>query len=316
MAPTAWHVVNRAIVLTAPAVWQEDEPVHFLAGACLKIVVTGGSGQLGLQVIRELQEEAGHDVLNLDRKPHPLGHRPSWVTDLSEPGGIYEACAGGIAGIVHLAAYVAPGMTGDCETFNTNVTLTYNVLKAASDLRVPRVVLVSSTAAYGFIYGRPDMTPRYLPVDEQHPSRPTDPYGLSKVVGETIADSIAASGQTSIVTLRLPGISYAPDFALLKSRMHDPEKRRTGFWAYIDSRDAARACRLALEAKLTGHRVYNVAAPRSSMREPTVELIRRFYPTVDDLRPGADPRWSGIDSSRAQKELGFEARFCWEDSGA
>ena len=48
-------------------------------------------------------------------------------------------------------------------------------------------MLASSTAAYGYIYGAADAVPDYLPVDEDHPCRPTDPYGLSKVVGERIA---------------------------------------------------------------------------------------------------------------------------------
>lgn len=277
----------------------------------MKIVVTGGSGSLGQAVIAELIGH-GHDVLNLDRKPRPGGFHPSWTVELTEPGSIFEACHGA-AGVVHLAAYMAPNVTTDCNTFNTNVAVTYNVLKAASDMGVKRLVVASSTAAYGFIYGPDGREPDYLPIDEDHPSRPTDAYGLSKVVGERIADSFASAHRMSIVSLRFPGINFDPAFKLLQERMSDPCARRSGFWAYVDVRDAAAACRLALEVDLSGHHVINVVAPTTSMREPSEELIRRFLPGVSDIRAGEGTHWSGVDSSRAERLLGFRAQYRWED---
>ena len=277
----------------------------------MRYVVTGGSGKLGQAVIAELAGH-GHQVLSLDRAPHPGSHRPSWTVDLTAPASLHEACRGA-AGVVHLAAWPAPNMTSDSETFNTNVSITYNVLQAASDMGVPRVVLTSSTAAYGYIYGAAEASPDYLPVDEAHPSTPTDPYGLSKVVAERIADGFAAGGPLAIASLRFPGISFDPEFRLLRERTAHPGARRSGFWAYIDVRDAAASFRLALEADLDGHRVFNVAAPTTSMREPTEELVGADYPAVTDIRPKPDPRWSGIDSSRVENELGFRARYRWEE---
>ncbi len=280
----------------------------------MKIVVTGGSGSLGQAVIAELIGH-GHDILNLDRKPHPGGFRPSWTVDLTEPGGIFEACHGA-AGVVHLAAYMAPNVTTDCNIFNTNVAVAYNVLKAAADMGVQRLVVASSTAAYGFIYGPDGQEPDYLPIDEDHPSRPTDAYGLSKVVGERIADAFASTHRMSIVSLRFPGLNFDPAFTQLRERMSDPGARRSGFWAYLDARDAAAACRLALEADLDGHHVINVAAPTTSMGESSEELIRRFLPGVSDVRAGEGAHWSGVDSSRAERLLGFRAQYRWEDQAA
>jgi nucleoside-diphosphate-sugar epimerase len=277
----------------------------------MKIVVTGGSGSLGQAVIAELQAH-NYEVLSLDRRPHPGSFRPSWTVELTEPSSLFEACCGA-RGVVHLAAYMAPDITTDCKTFNTNVAMTYNVLKAASIMGVQRVVVGSSTAAYGFIYGPAGNEPRYLPADEDHPCAPADPYGLSKVVGERIADSFASASPMTIVSLRFPGINFDPEFRLLVERTKNPGARRSGFWAYVDVRDAAIACRLALEAQLSGHKTFNVAAPTSSMREPTHELIRHYLPGVTDLRREPNGRWSGIDSSRAESALGFRARHLWED---
>jgi nucleoside-diphosphate-sugar epimerase len=276
----------------------------------MKIVVIGGSGGLGQQVISELSAH-GYEVLNLDRVPHPGGHRPSWTVDLTDPGALHEACANA-GGIVHLAAYIAPNLTSDSTTFNSNVALTYNVLKAASDMTVGRVVIASSISAYGFLYGPASWTPDYLPIDENHPCRPVDSYGLSKVVGETIADSFARRNDMTMVSLRFPGVNYDPTYQRIKTFMSDPGYRRTGCWSYVDVRDAAMACRLALEAKLSGHHVFNVAAPASNMREPTPELIRRFYPDLKDIRRGDNTNWCGIDSTKAERELGFHPQHAWE----
>jgi nucleoside-diphosphate-sugar epimerase len=278
----------------------------------MKIVVTGGSGQLGQMVVSELSAN-GHDVLSLDRKPHPAAFRPSWAVDLLDPGSLYEACAGA-SGIVHLAAHIAPNLTTDCATFNDNVGMTYNVLKAASANGIKHVVLASSIGAYGFLYGAPGTTPDYLPIDEDHPCRPTDSYGLSKVVGETIADSFALRDGMSIASLRFPGVNYDPAFRRVQDLMNNPGFRAPGFWSYIDVRDAAVSCRLAIEATLAGHRIFNVAAPTSNMREPTHELIRRFLPELQDIRGKQEGNWSGIDSGRAERELGFRAVHTWERS--
>ena len=274
----------------------------------MKIVVTGGSGQFGRQVIRDLTGH-GHAVLSLDRAPHPDGFKPHWISDVSQPGDLYQAMKGA-DGLVHLAAIPAPKLAPDTTTFNNNVSATYNALKAAADMGVERVVVASSIAAYGYIYASDLIAPEYLPLDEAHPCRPGDPYGLSKVVGETLADSFARGGMT-IASLRFPGIYFDPSFQVLAERMKDPKGRAPGFWTYIDARDAAAACRLALEARLTGHSVFNVAAPNSNMREPTEALIQRFFPGTK-VKPGFSGNWSGMDSTKVARALGFRAEHTWE----
>jgi nucleoside-diphosphate-sugar epimerase len=275
----------------------------------MKIVVTGGSGQLGREVVSELVRY-GHGVLSLDRRPNPDGHKPSWTADLVASGPIFEACVS-VDAIVHLAAHFAPGLAPDCATFNDNVAMTYNVLKAASVLNVRRVVVASSVSAYGFLYGDKGRAPLYLPIDEEHPATPTDPYGLSKTVGEQISDSFAMSGMT-IVSLRFPGVNYDRSFKRIESFMADPGHRQAGFWSYIDVRDAATVCRLSLEANISGHRIFNIAAPTSNMREPTGDLIRKYFPGLKDIRNPENKNWSGVNSDRAWRELNFRAAHVWE----
>ena len=277
-----------------------------------KVVVTGGSGRLGQFVIRELLSH-GYELLSLDRIPPPEKLCPSWLADLRSSGDLYQALDGAF-GVVHLGAYQAPNLTPDSETFSNNVQATYNVLKAAGDLNVKKIVLGSSTAAFGFIYARRAWLPDYLPLDEKHPARPQDPYGLSKLVGEQIADSSAFTHpDMTISSLRFPGIVFDLSYAIVRERWKDPKGRAGGFWAYIDVRDAATACRLALEAEYTGHEVMIVAAPRSSMKEPTDELIKQFLPSVQKTNPALTGNWSGVSSAKAERLLGFKAAHLWEN---
>ena len=277
----------------------------------MKVVVTGGSGQLGKQVIAGLLA-AGHSPFNLDRTAHTGGFRPTWIADLRDAGSLYQAIEGADA-VIHLAAHIAPGLAPDTDTFNDNVNSTYNVFKAASDLGVKRVVFASSIGAYGYLYGPMGQAPDYLPVDEAHRCVPVDPYGLSKVVGERIAESFCTSSEMSAVSLRFPGINYDPSFERIRGFMSNPAHRSRGMWSYIDVRDAARGCLLALDAKIDGHAVFNMAAPTSNMRQATPDLATRFFPSLTDLRDASPGNWSGIDSSAAENVLGFRAEHVWEN---
>ena len=96
-----------------------------------KIVVTGGSGRLGQETIRTLRA-SGYLTLNLDRVPPREAQGDFRLADLCRSGDLYEAFKGA-HGVVHLGAYQAPNMTADTETFNNNVTATYNVLKVAAE---------------------------------------------------------------------------------------------------------------------------------------------------------------------------------------
>jgi len=276
----------------------------------LRIVVTGGSGRLGQFVIRDLLSH-GHDVLSLDVVRAPSLPCPAWEADLRRIGDLYQALIGADA-VIHLAAYQAPGLASDSETFSNNVTTTYNVLKVAADLGLARAVVASSVAAYGFLYAPRFWPPDYLPLDEQHPCQPQDPYGLSKLIGEQIAESFARRNGLSVASLRLVGIVFDVTYQTFPERWKNPQARLGGFWSYVDARDAASACRLAVETTWPGHEVLNIAAPTSSMPEPTAELIHRYLPEVHEVRPPAHPRWSGVDSSKAARLLGFRAEHTWE----
>ena len=277
-----------------------------------KIVVTGGSGRLGQFVIRDLLAH-GYQLLSLDKVPPREKLCPSWLADLRHSGDLYEALKDAYA-IIHLGAYQAPNLAPDTETLSNNVSATYNVLRAAADLRVQKVVLASSTAAFGFIYAKNLWAPDYLPLDENHPSMPQDSYGLSKVLGEQIAGSIVSiHADMTVSSLRFPGVNFDLSYESFRERWRNPASRASGFWTYIDARDAAMTCRLAIEAKFTGHEVFIASASKNCMIQPTLELVKKYLPRGGKIKKVTGTHWSCVDSSKARRLLGFKPEHIWQD---
>src|SRR5689334_16110967 len=287
----------------------------------MRVIVTGGSGRLGQAVVRELFTH-GHQVAVLDViKPRECVC-PTYAIDLSKTQALGQHFKA-IGGVVHLARerfpYTETGFNaeterwefadplGDAERFNLNVAMTSNVLAASRAAGVKKIVCGSSLAVYGFYYPLTLMQPLYLPVDEEHPVKPQDPYGLTKLVGERLCDAAAAQGDIQIASLRFSGIYTEAHRGLLSERKKKPLMRGTGaLWSYIDARDAARACRLALEGEFTGHQAFNICAAETFMDAPTAELVKKYLPDVKLARP-IEGRRSAYDVSKAKLMLGFQA---------
>src|SRR4029079_17925171 len=204
--------------------------------------------KVGRFVVQELVNSA-HEVTVFDRVPGPeRGAVRYLVGDIQDLGEVMEAMHGADA-VIHLAAIHNPNIATATVTYQTNVVGTFNVHHAAFRLGIKRVVSASSNAIVGWSYSD-NFVPDYLPIDENHPLRPQDPYGLSKEIGETVARSYALKGLQT-VSLRPSGVVTPEDRE--EFRMAGGRKP-SGFqaYSYIDARDLAVAFRLAVERPLTG----------------------------------------------------------------
>ncbi|MBT5170318.1 MAG: NAD(P)-dependent oxidoreductase, partial [Opitutales bacterium] len=92
----------------------------------------------------------------------------------------------------------------------------------------------------------------------------------------------------------------------VKASFSNPEQRLCILWSYIDVRDVATACRLAIEKDGLGCQPMILAAEDTSSNLPSSELIAKYLPTVKDLRQSFDAREPLISSKRAQDALGWK----------
>src|SRR5213075_3062098 len=161
--------------------------------------------------------------------------------DLTDYGQAVEALTEAKAdAVVHLANIPAPGLSTPAVTFNSNITMNFNVFQAAAALKLSRVVWASSETTLGLPFDTP---PRYAPVDEDHYPVPTSTYALSKVASETVAEHIAQWSGIPFVALRFSNIMAPSDYELFPSVWGDSTLRRWNLWGYVDERDVAAACR-------------------------------------------------------------------------
>jgi nucleoside-diphosphate-sugar epimerase len=280
------------------------------------IVVTGASGKTGRAVVQDLIA-SGRSVRAVDVVGVP-GDRgeladlgaPLLRADLEDFGETVDALLGAEA-VVHLAAIPAPGFFTDARTLSTNTTMNSNLFLAAAKLGLRRVVWTSSETTLGLPF-TPSSPPRYLPVDEGHYPLPTTAYALSKVVGETMAEHVSAWSGIPIVGLRLSNVHDPADYPKIPAYWSDPLLRVFNLWGYVDVRDAAQACRRALDADVTGAPSYVIAARDSLMDRRSADLAAEVFPHVP-VRGELSGYASLLDSTRAARELGYAAEHSWRD---
>ncbi|MQA86373.1 MAG: NAD-dependent epimerase/dehydratase family protein [Streptosporangiales bacterium] len=273
-----------------------------------RICVTGAAGRAGRVTVADLLDH-GYEVIATDAVA-PAGDLgvPLVRADLTDYGQAVEILAGAEA-VVHLANIPAPGRHTPVTTLTANVTMNYHVFTAATQLGLRRVVWASSETTLGLPF---DVHPRYAPVDENHYPYPTTSYALSKVTSETLAEQVSAWSGVPFVALRFSNILGPDDYPGFRDCWKDPSRRKWNLWGYIDQRDAAAACRLALEADVSGSSAYVIAAADTVMTQPSVELLRQVFPDTPLTRDiGENEALLAID--RARDVLGFAPRHSWRD---
>lgn len=283
----------------------------------MKVLVTGGSGRLGRATIAELVAH-GHEAINADQAPPPGDAKGSAVrfvktvlTDVGQVAGALHGCDA----VVHLGAIPAPYRHPDEHIFTNNTQSTFAVLHAASLLGIGRAALASSVSAYGMAWTNKPFGPLYAPLDEDHPLLVHDPYGLSKEVDERTAAMVHRRTGMAIACLRFHWIAQPEELAGLgPDGVADPSGLKNNLWGYVDIRDAAAACRLAVEAGFTGAEAFNIVAADTLCGQPTEELIARYLPETE-LRAPLPGNTGGFAIEKAGRVLGWRPRHSWRDNG-
>jgi UDP-arabinose 4-epimerase len=305
----------------------------------MRVLVTGGAGYIGSHTTKALAG-AGHEVVVLDN--FSTGHRwavkwgPCVEGDLADAALVTSALKTyGIDAVMHFAASIQVGesVRDPKKYFWNNVVNTLRLLDAMIATGVPHIVFSSSAAVYG--------NPEKVPIPEEHPTRPVNPYGETKLMMERALEAYGAAYGLRWTALRYFNAAGAdPDGEL--GEEHDPESHLiplviraalgrspyvevygsdyptpdgTPIRDYIHITDLADAHVKALEYLARGGEsvALNLGTGKGHTVREVVAAVGRLcegpVPFRDAPRRAGDPPALVADPSKAISFLGWEPRF-------
>jgi len=306
----------------------------------MTILVVGGAGYIGSHMVKMLLAN-GYQVVTLDNLSG--GYRDAVLGgdfvfgDIADRQGLDRLFSGyTFDGVMHFASFIQVGesVNDPSKYYQNNVAATLNLLDAMVAHEV-KTLIFSSTAA---IFGEP----QYVPLDEQHPKQPINPYGFTKwMVEQILADYDRAYGLKSISLRYFNAAGADPDAQI--GELHLPEShliplvlqaasgRRksvtiygqdyatpdgTCIRDYIHINDLCQAHLLALQQLLTGDSssaAYNLGNGAGFSVKQVIDVAREItkqpIPVVIGENRGGDAASLVADSKRAQTMLGWQPQY-------
>jgi UDP-glucose 4-epimerase len=304
----------------------------------MQVLVTGGAGYIGSQMVRQLIEkqidavvldslENGHRAAVPANVPLLVGHTRD-AKFLQDVFSRHQFDA-----VMHFAAYLTPkeSVENPAKYFRNNVVGTLTLLEAMLDAGVNHFVFSSTCATYG--------DPIRVPIDEEHPQNPINPYGESKLMIEKMLKWFDAAYGLRSISLRYFNASGArldgshgedhPDEVhiiplALRAAMSGkpfqlfgddyPTRDGSCIRDYIHVIDLCDAHLLALDVLMRGHATaaYNVGTGRGYSNREIAQAARKitgvnFEIQIAARRPG-DPAELVADSTRLREEFGWQPR--------
>lgn len=310
-----------------------------------KLLVTGGAGYIGSHTCRALAE-AGHDVVVLDDMsaghPAAVGDHELVIGDVGDADVVTRVFShhGPIDGVVHFAGFieVARSVREPLAFYDTNLVAATSLVEVAVRNRVKAFVFSSTAAVYGM--------PKHLPIPENSPIAPINPYGHSKAMLEQVlADVETAHGmpwmalryfnacgahadadlgedhepETHLIPLALAAAAERRD-ALTLFGTDYPTSDGTCVRDYIHVVDLADAHVLAVEGLLDGRQsgAYNLGTGEGHSNRQVLDAVGRVVgrpvPHSDGPRRPGDPAELVADSTRFQTEFGWKPQHSDLDS--
>ena len=290
-----------------------------------KIFVTGGSGKAGKHLIQYLLEK-GYSVVNADLVPLVMNGVDNINLDITDSGQVFNALSGyanipelklgedpkNFKAVVHLAAIPRILVKPDNETFRINTLGTYNVMEAATKLGIKKIIFASSETTYGFCFAQGNPIPKWLPIEEDYETSPTDSYGLSKVLNEQTGKAFQKRTGIDIYALRIGNIIEPNEYHRFKEFCDNPNVRLRNLFNYIDARDLAQAIELCIKKDGLGYEVFNVTHDNNSVNLTAKEIINQFFPNVKMKREMGKYE-SILSSKKIRESLGFKPIHDWKN---
>ena len=297
----------------------------------MKLVVAGGAGYIG-STVAALLIEAGHEVIVLDNLSH--GHKAAVPegarlvnAGVADFGTVFSA-ADKIDAVLHFAAYIEAGesVAKPEKYWQNNTVGSLRLLQAMRDAGIKQLIFSSTAAVYG--------NPETVPITEDAPKNPTNPYGMTKLAvdmaigSECTAHGLAAASlryfnvagayrrygerhdpETHIIPLALAAADRGREFTIFGDDYPTPDG--TCIRDYIHVHDLARAHLLALDKlQASQHAIYNLGNGQGFSNREVVKAVekvtgKQLAVKIGQRRAG-DPAVLVASSERAKKELGWQ----------
>lgn len=295
-----------------------------------RVLVTGGLGGAASWIVSSFADD-GWNVRCVDfERPAPEAGPPNVdfrAADLSDRGSAWELITEfDPEYVVHFAAYPNPLGHAGGHVYENNTMSTYNVLTAAGSVGAD-VVWASSETVYGTVFAEPSFLPDYFPIDVDHPLRPEDPYGTSKVTGEEIAKMVSRRYDVSVTSIRPSWINYPGQYqtsvirnnfdaetASIEDSFGVTSHNAAGnFFSYVDIRDVVSLVRRALSAGEDGHRAVMAVAADNYLDVDTLEAVEAAYGELPE-RCDISGDESAISHRHARETFGWTPEHSWRDA--
>ncbi|MGN6203645.1 NAD-dependent epimerase/dehydratase family protein [Humibacter sp.] len=288
-----------------------------------RVLVTGSSGRLGRSVVAVLADR-GHEVIEVDLSvPAASPGAERIAADLTDAAQASAVLAGARAdAVIHLAAIAVPFSAPEQHILRTNASLAYNVMQAAVDAGVRKIVTASSPTVFG--YGSPaGWVPERLPLDEDVRPRPWNAYALSKLLAERTMEMFAAQkGDEVRLAAFRPCYVVAPEEwrgaptqqgHTILQRLDDPALSAPALFNYVDARDVGGFLDTLLGAldDIPNAQTFIVGAEDALARRPLAELMPVYWPQTGGLAEGLTGTAPAFSIEKARRLLGWTPDHDW-----
>ena len=290
----------------------------------MRILVTGGAGDIGTYAIRDLASH-GHVPTILDLRSPPevnadVGYVCCDLMNLESTLDLIRDCDV----VVHLAAIPHPYNDPPDRVMAVNMVTCFNVLEAVRLNGIRRIVYGCSESSSGFGIHNVELRPDYLPIDEEHPCWPHETYSLTKRFGEEMVENYTRAYGIEGISLRYCWVWLERDAdsvrSIVRAGLSGETNPKNWFGCFIAPHDVAQAIRLAAEYRF-GDRAsmpfeaFYLTADTTCLPVPTLEVLGRHYHPLPEIRDRAyfdsDLFAPPIDSRKARKLLGFQPTKDW-----
>lgn len=300
----------------------------------MHILVTGGSGFIGSIMIRQLLDK-GYDVTVVDISKATDKRAKTIVADLCSKNNVENLFSKNrFDAIFHFAGLISvkESMENPGKYFSTNIGMTLNLLEQMTKYKTNKIIFSSTAAVYG--------EPQKIPIPEDHPKTPTNPYGESKLAIEKILTWYDKVHNIKSISLRYFNAAGASLDSFLGEK-HVPEthiiplaveaafsgkqfklygidyqtKDGTCIRDYVHVEDLCQAHLLALEALNSGHKTdfYNVGTGNGYSNKEVIQIVekiskRKIDVEIEKRRVGDSPILVA-DATKIKNELGWKPKF-------